>query len=162
MGWNPPFPSPAVGCRPASPAWVLAAPLPSLPMGGIPACIHLPAPRTLGMPGAPSRRDPSGQDELWTAQLLARARQLSGVGEQLIHGLTRIVLIPRIMHISPSVVAFQPEFCLLFPSNVQLLIPNEVCDCLRHRSPSASLAPLGLALLTFLLPPGSSFLPPLI
>lgn len=42
------------------------------------------------------------------------------------------------MQISPSVVAFQSEFCLLFPSNVQLLIPNTVCDCLRHRSSSAS------------------------
>lgn len=52
--------------------------------------------------------------------------------EQLVRGLTQIILIPRIMHISPSVVAFQSEFCLLLPSNVQLLIPNEVCDCLRH------------------------------
>lgn len=34
------------------------------------------------------------------------------------------------MQASLSVVAFQPGFYLPFPSNVQLLIPNEVVYCL--------------------------------
>lgn len=47
-----------------------------------------------------------------------------GIGEQLIRGLTQIMIIPRIMQTSPSVVAFQSRFYLPLPSNVQLLIPN--------------------------------------
>lgn len=63
----------------------------------------------------------------------ASARQppcSAGGGERLMGGLTQILVIPPIRQVSLPAVAFQPGFCLPFPSNVQLLLPNGVFRCL--------------------------------
>lgn len=81
-------------------------------------------------------------------------------------GLTQILVIPPIRQVSLPAVAFQPGFCLPFPSNVQLLLPNGVFRCLGGTdSPLPAPPPQHLhqtsPISTSLLPL-PSFLPPLI
>lgn len=94
----------------------------------------------------------------------ASARQppcSAGGGERLMGGLTQILVIPPIRQVSLPAVAFQPGFCLPFPSNVQLLLPNGVFRCLGGTDsplppPPPPASPPNLP--NFHLPPASSLL----